>query len=64
MRIPEFYKVIVYLVLNGVMIPSFGSFGYYFFIDVLMISKSTIAVLSIVGFVSTILGSVLYQLYF
>lgn len=32
--IPEFHRVLIYLLLNGLLIPSFGSFGYYFMIDV------------------------------
>jgi glucose uptake protein GlcU len=50
--------------LGGILIPSFGSFGYYFVLDVVKISKFTIAMLGVVGYICLMIGSFLYHKYF
>lgn len=59
--IPEFHRVVIFLVLTGITIPSFSSFGYYFMIDIVKLSKLTIAMLNVLGFVCLLIGSALYS---
>jgi len=59
--IPEFRNVLIYLLLTGFLCPSFGSFGYYFMLDVVKISKFTIAMLGVIGFACVIAGSLLFN---
>lgn len=42
-------------------IPSFGTFGYYFMLDVVKLSKFTIALLNVLGYISLLLGSILFN---
>ncbi len=62
-RIPIFYKVVLFLVLNGLLLPSFGSFGYYFMLDIVKISKFTIAMLGVLGYICLMIGSSVFQKY-
>lgn len=62
MKEPVFYRVIIYLLLTG-LIPSFGTFGYYFMLDVVQLSKFTIALLNVLGYVSLLCGTTLYNQY-
>ena len=39
MVMPEIYLVILFFVLNGLVSPDFGDFGYYFMLNVVKISK-------------------------
>ena len=57
---PIFYKVLIYLFLTG-LIPSFGTFGYYFMLDVVQISKATIALLGVLGYICLMAGSSIYN---
>lgn len=57
---PIFYRVLIFLALTGT-IPSFGTFGYYFMLDVVKLSKFTIALLNVLGYVSLMLGSALFN---
>lgn len=41
--------------------PSFGTFGYYFMLDVVKISKFTIAMLSVIGYICLMIGSSIYH---
>lgn len=63
-KIPVFHRVIIYLVLGGLLVPSFGSFGYYFMLDVVKISKFTIAMLGVIGYICLMIGSSLYHQFF
>lgn len=60
-KIPVFHRVIIYLILGGILMPSFGSFGYYFMLDVVKVSKFTIAMLGVVGYICLMIGSSLYH---
>ena len=60
-KIPEFYRVVGFLLLTGLLIPSFGSFGYYFMLDVVELSKFTIAMLGVLGFVCMLIGSAMFK---
>jgi len=61
---PIFYQVIIYLMLTGALVPSFGSFGYYFMLDVVEISKFTYSLLGLLGFICLGIGTAMYQKYF
>ena len=39
MIMPEIYMVILFFVINGLISPDFGDFGYYFMLNVCQISK-------------------------
>ena len=47
----------------GLTVPSFGDFNYYFIIEVLRISKFMLGLLTIVGFVTLLVGIALYTKY-
>ena len=63
-KIQEFYRVILFLILSGITVPSFGTFGYYFMLDVVKLSKFTIAMLSVIGYVCLLIGSALFTTFF
>ena len=63
-RIREYYQLIMYLVIGGLLVPSFGSFGYFFMMDVVGVSKWTYSMLSVLGFICLLLGSQLFEKYF
>lgn len=58
---PVYYRVIMYCIVTGLFSPSFGSFGYFFTMDVLGISKFTYSMLTVLGFVSLLAGTQLYR---
>ena len=64
MLVPEFYRVILFLFLCGITVPSFGTFGYFFMLDVVKFSKFTIAMLSFVGYICLMIGSAMYTKFF
>jgi len=57
MKIKEFYGVVLFLMIKGLTVPRFGTFGYYFKTDVLKIHKSTLAMMRIVSYVCMYIGS-------
>ena len=59
-KIPIFHRVMIFLALTG-LIPSFGTFGYYFMLDVVHISKFTYSLLGVLGFFCLMVGSATYQ---
>jgi len=62
--IPEFHRVLIFLLLRGLLVPSFSSFGYYFLIDVVKVSLKTYAQLSIITALCSIIGGLLYYSWF
>ena len=56
-KIPEIYKMILYLVLGGFLVPTFGSFGYFFMLDVVEIDKFTYSMLSVLGYFCMFFGT-------
>lgn len=64
MKVPEYNSVILYLVLTGFVVPSFGSFGYYFMMDVIGLSKFTYSMLTVLGFCCLLLGTQAYHKWF
>ena len=62
-RIKEFYSMILYLLIGGFLVPSFGGFGYYFMLDVVKISKFTYSMLTVLGFFCLAVGTLVYKNY-
>lgn len=56
--------MILYLCATAVLVPSFGSFGYYFMMDVAHVSQFAYSMLGLVGFVCLFAGTWLFQTYF
>ena len=56
--------MILYLIIGGFLVPSFGSFGYYFMLDVVKISKFTYSMLTVLGFFCLFIGTLIYKRYF
>ena len=63
-QVREYYSVILYLILYGLVSPSFSSFGYFFMLDVVELSKFTYSMLTVLGFFCLLIGSALYTKYF
>ena len=63
-QIREFYSMILYLIVGGLLVPSFSSFGYYFMLDVVGISKFTYSMLTVLGFACLLVGTQLFNKYF
>jgi len=56
--------MILFIVIGGFLVPSFGSFGYYFMLDVVKISKFTYSMLTVLGFMCLFIGTMIYRKYF
>ena len=59
--IREYTSMIIYILLWGLFVPSFGTFGYYFFLNVIGISKFMYAMLIVIGFFCLLIGARIYQ---
>ena len=57
---PEYYSMVLFFLITGILAPSFGTFSYYFMLDVVGISKSTYALLTVLGFATMFIGTQLY----
>ena len=64
MKVKEFTSLICYLLIGGFIVPSFGSFGYYFLLDVVKISKFTYSMLTVVGFFCLFAGTQVFRKFF
>ena len=62
--VKEFRNVILYLVASGLLVPSFGTFGYYFMMNTVGISKFAYAMLTVLGYGCLLLGTQLFNKYF
>ena len=60
-KIKQFYNMIFYLIISGFLVPTFGSFSYYFLLDVVKISKFTYALLTVLSFVAIFIGTLIYK---
>jgi len=63
-QLKEYYRVILYLVISALTVPSFSSFGYYFMLDEVKLSKFSYSMLGVLAFVCLLLGSQMYNKYF
>jgi len=57
LKIKEFYCLIIYLLVSGFLVPSFGSFGYFFMLDVVGISKFAYSMLTVLSFGCLLVGT-------
>jgi hypothetical protein len=46
---PEIYLVVIFFILNGIISPDFGDFGYYFMLNVVKVSKLQYSMLGVIG---------------
>jgi hypothetical protein len=58
---PIFYSIILYLCLTAALVPSFGTFSYYFMMDVVHVSQFAYSMLGLVGYLCLMGGTWLYQ---
>ena len=63
-KIRPIYCVIIYLLITGILVPSFGSFSYFFMLDVVGISKFAYAMLTVLGYFTLLIGTSLFNRYF
>lgn len=56
--------MILYIMIGGFLVPNFGSFGYYFMLDVVGISKFSYSMLTVLGFACLFIGTLIYKAYF
>lgn len=61
---PEIYRTLLYFLLCGALVPTFGDINYYFQINVINFSKFTISLLTLLSFVSLLGGTYIYNKYF
>lgn len=64
MKIPQINRTILFFLLTGVIVPNFGDMGYYFALNIVEFSKFTVSMLSLIGFLALLLGTILYNRYF
>ena len=60
MRIPQIQRVLLFFVICGLASPSFSDIGYYFSLNVVNFSKFTLGMLTILGFVTLLTGTIGY----
>lgn len=58
---PEYYRVILYLLLGAMTQPSFSSFGYYFLLDEVEVSKFMYSMLTVVAYFCLLIGSQMFN---
>jgi Na+/melibiose symporter-like transporter len=61
MKIPQIYRALLFFLLCGLICPSFGDIGYYFSLNVVHFSKFTVAMLTLLGFVTLLSGTLSYE---
>ena len=57
----EYYRVILYLTIGALCVPSFSQFGYYFMLDEVHLSKFTYSMLTVLAYICLMIGSVAYN---
>lgn len=60
-KIPEVYNIFIFILLKGCVVPSFANFYYYFLKDVKHWSQLIIGLVMIIGNISLLLGSIMYN---
>lgn len=58
---PLLLKVLVYVLLKGILVPSFGSFWYYYETKIKHFSQFYIGMMSTLSYAALLVGSLLYQ---
>lgn len=57
MHIPQIYRALLYFLLCGLLVPSFGDISYYFSLNIVKFSKFTVSMLTLLGFMTLLLGT-------
>ena len=57
----EIYFLIIYFILDGLTNPSFADFTYFFYLNVIGISKMMFAMLTLIGQVCQVIGVILFE---
>lgn len=63
-REPQYFSIIAYLVLTAFFVPTFSSFSYFFYMDVIGLTKFTYSMLAVLGFVGVFFGTQMYRKWF
>jgi Na+/melibiose symporter-like transporter len=61
MQIPQIYRTILFFILCGFIVPTFGDIGYYFSLNIVKFSKFTVSMLTLLSFVSLLTGTIAYE---
>jgi hypothetical protein len=64
LQIPAIYKTLLFFFITGAIVPSFSDIGYYFSLNIVQFSKFTLSMLTVLGFVTLLLGTMIYNKYF
>ena len=57
----EIYMLLSFFILNGLISPNFGNFGYYFLLNVCKITKVQYSMLATFGSFTGLIGVVIYE---
>jgi len=63
-KLKEFRNINIYIILAGVVRPSFDSFEYFFYMDILNISMWTYSMLGVMSFGAMLIGTQIYSIWF
>ena len=61
LKIPMINRAVLFFFLSGVIVPSFSEISYYFQLNVVMFSKFTISMLTLLSYITLLSGTMLYQ---
>jgi len=64
LKIPAMYNALLFFILQGFTVPSFGEFFYYFSTEVAGFTQFTYSMLALVGSFSFLIGIILYNAFF
>ena len=60
-KVREFYMIIIFVLVSGVLVPDFAAYDFYFYTDELHMSNSSYSMLSVVMYIGIILGARIYR---
>jgi MFS family permease len=61
---PEYFSIIIYMVVTAIFVPTFSAFNYFFYMDVIGLTKFTYSMLAVLAFVGVFFGTQLYRKFF
>ena len=59
-KIREYFSTVLYILLGGLLVPTFYTFGYYFYLNVVGLSKFMYAMLTVIAYICLLIGSRIY----
>ena len=62
-KMPEFHSIIIFLMLQAFLCPSFEAYGYFFMLDVVGLDKFTFSALKVYDFVGLLIGVQVFRYY-